>query len=179
MTSLPSPNVSRALTGRPPLVWPDVARLVLLYAMLFVFLVGPTLYAWFVEPYTPLGSYPSPQLVTSPVASVDGPAIHVGDDLLVRATKCVDGEAPVAVSGRTYLVSESPRTMTLLQAGDGVRMPGCQTLLYLNDLPETLAPGRYRLEGYDEATNGERRQRKPWYTEWFTVLARPVGEPTP
>ena len=179
MTSLPPPNVSRALAGRLHLSWPDVARLALLYAMLFVFLVGPTLYAWFVEPYTPLGSYPTPQTIASRVTGVDGPAVYAGDDLLVRATKCVDGEAPVAVSGRTYLVSESPRTMTLLQAGDAVRMPGCQTLLYLNYLPDTLAPGRYRLEGYDEATNGERHQRKPWYTEWFTVLARPVGEPTP
>ncbi len=135
----------------------------------------PYLVPWLTQPYAPLGDYPVPQTVLSRVPGVGGPAAWAGGTVLIRGTKCNASDTPVAVTGATYLVSEQPRTMTLLLQGAGVREPGCTTFTFANSLPPGVAAGRWRVEGVEEAVQGGDHQRKPWYSEWFAVVPKDGG----
>lgn len=100
------------------------------------------------------------------------------DLLRVNGTKCNLTSEPISVEGVAYLVQESPVYVRYLRASNTgvVRVPGCQTVSYANDLrlgvPEdvTLEPGVYHLEGTETVRIGDRVQNAPWYTESFEIV---------
>lgn len=132
--------------------------------------LGPSLLLLFWRPYTPLGDYPVPQLVLNRVAGVAGPAAYQGERVLVRGSKCVAGNETVNVYSEWVLVRQNPRSTSVLGNINTVREPGCREQVYENRLPPVVAPGVYRIEGYDEAVKGRERQQRAWFTEWFTIL---------
>lgn len=100
------------------------------------------------------------------------------DLLRVNGTKCNLTNEPISVEGVAYLVQESPVYVRYLRATNVgvVRVPGCQTVNYANDLrlgvPDnvTLEPGVYHLEGTETVRIGDRVQNAPWYTESFEIV---------
>ena len=118
------------------------------------------------EEFAPL-DYASPQRVINPV-------VRPGEKLIVEAYKCNRADHPISVQAidgapiiRNLDTQELiPRPGVRLDAY--VREPGCPLLHFENPLPD-LAPGRYRLEGVEVATEGEKVQREAWSTQEFCV----------
>lgn len=87
-----------------------------------------------------------------------------GDTLIVLGTKCNRSTSPLRVDGSNYWKQISPSTQTVPRnpSGSGVLQPGCNTKVYLNEIPEALTPGRWRLEGENCTTS------RDWCAVWFT-----------
>ena len=95
--------------------------------------------------YDPLGEYPI-QTVESRVEGVAGPAVGVGEDLVVSGTKCNDADHPVTVRGNVeWVLTVPPGTTVSLPRGAGVRAPGCQVFTFSNPMPLEVVERSFEL----------------------------------
>lgn len=129
-----------------------------------------------------LGPYPT-QRVLSRVEGVDGPAVRVGEALLVEGTKC-GGDVAVEVEVEIAWQPVEPRGLPAGAAtGITVRESGCETRQYVNVVPDEVVdqslatfattgiPARWQLAGVETPyLDGVVGQRRRWVTQTFAVV---------
>lgn len=125
--------------------------------------------------FSPLGEFPVPQTVHTRVPGVDGPAAYAGTSVEVSGTKCVASKNAVFVSGTSQWVRLDVGGAAPIAhyAAGRSREPGCKTQTFVNELPDEVVPGTWRLEGSETVRDGPRSQTRAWYTESFKVLPAP------
>lgn len=162
-------------------LWMYVGPVVLVASLLFN-AYGPTNK---VELYSPMGEFPLQQ-VNNTVTDVIGPAVMVGDDLNVTATRCSKIDKPLDVKGQYFwkLIDPPSFTVAAIPLSPGIIPPGCTTTVFLNKMPTEVISRSivifrdtgifpvWQIQG--EATayrkNGEKGQTKFWQTQNFTVV---------
>lgn len=151
--------------------------LLVFYGSVALFSLAASLYGIFrvATVFEPLGDYPI-QRVTNRLPGHDGPALYVGELLLVTAVKCSTAKEPVGSSGALYIARRGVGTLRefyLISTGAGIREPGCTTFNYRNTMPAEIVPGLWRLEGQEVAREGSQVQVKTYVSEDFLVVERP------
>lgn len=112
------------------------------------------------------------QLVDNRIDGEPGPAIHIGDEVLVMATKCnVSGRA-ISIEGQTSWVSVDPPG-SVITTGSGTAQrpaaPQCKETQFRNPIPPAVAARMTEL-----ASQGVLRQ--VWY---ITGKETPLATPNP
>lgn len=126
----------------------------------------------------------SVQQVMNRLDGVDGPAIHLGEELAVSAVKCNISGKDIGIEGKTRWVSVDPGgTVVEGTVGSGIRpaSPECPEFHYSNKLPpavvarteELFAEGRtsvsWTYTGI-ETPLGLRGAPRVWSTEVFRIV---------
>lgn len=169
--------IARPIRGAPPT--PVLIALSIITLSLAVFSLPPRLRT---PPFDPL-QLPT-QLVLNHIDGVDGPALHIGEDLKVEATKCNTSGHEVGVTGHATWRSVSPAGSVVEgSSGSSVRPgePRCVTRVYANPVPpavldrtrELLDEGNpsvaWQLSGI-ETPLGPGAVQRAWTTETFVIL---------
>lgn len=124
------------------------------------------------------------QLVSNRIDGVDGPAMHLGEELQVVAEKCNTSGKEIGVSGRSRWVSVDPGGSIIDgTAGSGLRpaAPRCPKFHYSNKLPDGVVARTQELfdEGRQfvtwsytgtEVPLGQSGVERAWGTELFRIV---------
>lgn len=94
----------------------------------------------------------------------------------VAAVKCNASDEDVAVVGQIYFRNVDTQELIFVREGVGIRKPGCETIHYVNRIPDGITAGTWRIEGLEITRAGTEEQREPWYTEPFEIPAVEGGQ---
>lgn len=96
--------------------------------------------------------------------------LRPGGTVYTSGTKCNRSDKDIPVTADTFWRELTTGKLTVRSSlTSGIRIPGCETKVYPNRIPEDLPPGMYRIEGYESARIGNVVQREEWNTESFEV----------
>lgn len=138
-----------------------VCYVAFLVSMLALIIAG-ILYLTKPAPHSGLGTYESPrQILTIQVEQ--------GGIVVERAIRCVEGNKVIRVAAfRSFVNIGTGTVVTDLSGQFQTRTPGCTTEEVAIQIPADVAPGVWRLQGYDQnPTNGEVRT---WFSASFKVI---------
>lgn len=139
-------------------------------------------------PPDPFGAYPI-QDVQLPEAEVpvhhgDGPEVAtvlpwvtvLDGQIPVEGAKCIDSDGPVPVSGTVSWRQVAPVVRSFpTSSGSAIRQPGCETSLFVNDIPPVVIRAHNEADGVTvwQVTGTETTDdgaRQTWATENFAIV---------
>ena len=155
-------------------------------------LVGAALIAWLAviitrpDVFDPLGDYPTQQIVNELAPGASSVVLAPGQQARVRGTKCNNASEPVKVRGSYGWVSVDPggTYVPVATGNENIRVPGCTTQTFLNDMPDgvTDAVRRFAARGITRSVwritgtevpqdpkTGAQGEARIWVTENFTI----------
>lgn len=125
------------------------------------------------------------QTVSDRVAGIDGPAVHIGDDLHVTATKCNYSGADLGITSVVSWQSVEPAGTTIPISANSSFLPGsppCQVKVFANPMPPLvqertralMAQGvtvvRWRIAAVVTPLGGPASVKRGWRTEDVQVV---------
>lgn len=113
--------------------------------------------------------------VDVPQHLLNGDTFHPGDTVTVRVRKCNLVGHPISVDGVSFFTEAAPTIRKLPRSATTGTVWGpleCKDAPFDNVLPMDLPPGQWRIEGTNTAHDEGREQIAPWYTDYFTVIAK-------
>lgn len=128
-------------------------------------LLAVIVWAWATRPPAPYSPIPpgEPQEVTSRVPGVDGPAVRIGHDVKVKATRCNTDDRVIQVKGNRVWQTVLPRGTAIADVFPANPMPpGCTAYRFSNPMPDEVA-----------------RRTRQLMAQGITPVWRIAGEATP
>jgi len=125
------------------------------------------------------------QTVSDRIDGIDGPAVHIGDDLHVTATKCNYSGADLGITSTVAWQSVEPGGTTIPISNNSTFLPGspqCQTKVFSNPMPQLvqdrtrdlMAQGvtvvRWRITAVVTPLGGPQSVKRAWVTEDVQVV---------
>ena len=118
---------------------------------------------------------PSLRYMNLPVPVLKNP-VYPGDVLPFTVSRCSDAKERRAITSSRYLDNlDDDKEVLAIEMIAVFIPPGCVTqTVNIHRVPESTAPGNYRLMGATPVPGLIRDFQVVWYTEPFKVVAKPV-----
>lgn len=115
----------------------------------------------------------SPLYTQIPQAVLSQPPIYPGGTVSIKALKCNRSDTQIAFQGDSYWRSVDVGEQTILHRvalSPLVLGPQeCLERVFMNKLPDSIPPGRWRLQGIDCLVD-KPSVCTPWYSEIFQII---------